>query len=559
MKKILLLLFVGCTPILSQAQLEGQALIDSLLTQLPKMNEDTNKVKLLNDLGRAYYSIDPDEGLKYGKQGLALAEALNWKKGIAYACKGIAGNYGYGKSDYSKALEYSLRALQHFEEMGDEIGKAKMLGDIGVVYWYQSDYPNALKYFFDALKINEERGIKRGMAETLGNIGILYYSQEDYPKALEYILKANEIDEELGNKSGVATNLGNIGELYMTMSDTTKALEYQIKSLRLHEELGDRNGIARTYLNIGTIYVSKRDYNKSLEYFFKSLKLNEDLGNKMGIATNLGNIGGTYLEIVNNNSTASKSSNKTFPRNTAEALKQAKVYTENAINIFREIGDLSALFNNYMRLSEIQSLLGDNKGALESYKQYTLLKDSVFDMEKDKKLTETAMQYEFDKKEALTKAEQEKKDVVQRNIRNSFIAGAALLLSLLIGLINRYRYKQKANKDLAAAYEHLKATQEQLVQSEKMAAFGVMATRMAHEIQNPLNFVNNFSQMCKELIHDLLSATDEAGKKETADLLINNFEKINHHGKRAAGIINQLQEHARAGTAQQFFEEEKNK
>jgi phosphoglycerate-specific signal transduction histidine kinase len=128
---------------------------------------------------------------------------------------------------------------------------------------------------------------------------------------------------------------------------------------------------------------------------------------------------------------------------------------------------------------------------------------------------------------------------------------------LIIALINRYRYKHKANKELAAAYENLKATQQQLVESEKMAAFGVMATRMAHEIQNPLNFVNNFSDISKELVQDILSSHHEEHKNETADLLLNNLEKIYHHGNRAAGIINELQEHARAGTAQKFFEEEK--
>jgi two-component system, NtrC family, sensor kinase len=80
-------------------------------------------------------------------------------------------------------------------------------------------------------------------------------------------------------------------------------------------------------------------------------------------------------------------------------------------------------------------------------------------MEKDKKLTETAMQYAFDKREAAARAEQDKKDIKQRNIRNSFIAGAAALLILLIALINRYRYKQKVNKELATAYENLKNTQ----------------------------------------------------------------------------------------------------
>jgi len=168
------------------------------------------------------------------------------------------------------------------------------------------------------------------------------------------------------------------------------------------------------------------------------------------------------------------------------------------------------------------------------------------------------MQYAFDKKEAVSREEQEKKDIKQRNIRNSIIAGAAVLLLLLIALINRYRYKQKANKELAAAYENLKNTQQQLVKSEKMAAFGVMATRMAHEIQNPLNFVNNFSEVSKDLVQEIISPGNEEEKREMAKDLVDNLDKISHHGNRAANIINQLQQHARSGTAQQFFEEEKN-
>ena len=96
-----------------------------------------------------------------------------------------------------------------------------------------------------------------------------------------------------------------------------------------------------------------------------------------------------------------------------------------------------------------------------------------------------------------------------------------------------------------------------MVKSEKMAAFGVMATRMAHEIQNPLNFVNNFSEVSKDLVQEIISSGNEEEKKEMAQDLISNLEKITHHGNRASSIIDQLQEHARSGTAQQFFEEEK--
>ena len=550
MKKILLLFIITMyAQKQSLAQLQGQDRIDSLLGQLPKANEDTNKVKLLTDLSHTYYSINPDEGLQFGKQGLALAEKLDWKKGMANAGRTIAGNYGYGKSDYSTALKYSLQALQRFKEIGDKTGTARILGDIGVVYWYQSDYPNALKYYFDALRINEELNNKGDIAATLCNIGIVYNSEKEYQKALEYIVKANKIDEESGNKTGIAANLGDIGELYRNLSNHSKALEYYIKSLKLYEELGDKNGIARNLGNIGIVYMEQKDYSKALEYYLQALSISEELELKVGIAMNLGSIGNTYLEISKDTSAG---------KHSLLALQKAKVYTDSAIIICKEIGDLTNLSANYNRLSEIQMLLGDNKSALESYKNYALFKDSVFNMEKDKKLTETAMQYAFDKKEAAARAEQEKKDIRQRNIRNSFIAGAVVLLLLLLGLINRYRYKQKANKELAAAYENLKNTQQQLVQSEKMAAFGAMATRMAHEIQNPLNFVNNFSEVSQDLVGEIISSGNEEEKKEAAQDLISNLEKINHHGNRAANIINQLQEHARAGTAQQFFEEENN-
>jgi tetratricopeptide (TPR) repeat protein len=557
MKKYFLFLIMISAAFRSHAQLRGQALIDSMITQLANAKEDTNKVMLLNDIGLNYYSINPDEGIKFGKQGLALAEKLKWQRGMAYAYKVIAGNYGYGKSEYPLALDYSLKSLEEFKEMGDRMGEAKILGDIGVIYWFQADYPNALKYYLDALRINEELRIKNETAATLCNIGIVYNSLEDYPKALDYMLRANKIDEELGNKSGVAANLGNIGELYMNLSDTTKALENLLKSLKFYEDAADKNGIARNLGNIGIIYINKQEYSKALENEILALKLFEELGDKNGIARVSGDIGRTYLEFATDNSMDSKSkTSPNLPNNKSVALENAKKYTNRAINLSREIGDLSTLSNTYKQLSEIQYLLNDNKGSLESFKNYALFKDSVFNMEKNKKLTETAMQFAFDKKEAATKAEQEKKDILQRNIRNSFIAGACLLLVLLLALINRYRYKQKANKELAAAYENLKATQQQLIQSEKMAAFGVMATRMAHEIQNPLNFVNNFSEVSKELVQDILSSQDKEEKKEAANLLVNNLEKINHHGNRVAGIINQLQAHARAGTAQEFFEEE---
>jgi len=119
---------------------------------------------------------------------------------------------------------------------------------------------------------------------------------------------------------------------------------------------------------------------------------------------------------------------------------------------------------------------------------------------------------------------------------------------------------REKNQELVTALENLKAAQEQVIQSEKLAAFGTMAKRMAHEIQNPLNFVNNFSEISKQLMDDITTevATEEE-KRAAMNVLNENLEKIFHHGKRASAIINQLQEHHRAGTAHEFFEDDERK
>ncbi len=108
-------------------------------------------------------------------------------------------------------------------------------------------------------------------------------------------------------------------------------------------------------------------------------------------------------------------------------------------------------------------------------------------------------------------------------------------------------------KDLNQTLEDLKSTQSLLIQSEKMASLGELTAGIAHEIQNPLNFINNFSQVNAELI-DELKAELAAGKQqeaiEIADNIRDNEQKINHHGNRADGIVKAMLQHSRSSTGQ---------
>ncbi len=126
---------------------------------------------------------------------------------------------------------------------------------------------------------------------------------------------------------------------------------------------------------------------------------------------------------------------------------------------------------------------------------------------------------------------------------------------LLEETIEELEQKRKAieetNSALTKSIEELKATQAQLIQSEKMASLGELTAGIAHEIQNPLNFVNNFSEVSGELVDEMNEELDKGDIEEAKFIgndLKENLTKINHHGKRAGDIVKGMLQHSRAGS-----------
>jgi len=109
---------------------------------------------------------------------------------------------------------------------------------------------------------------------------------------------------------------------------------------------------------------------------------------------------------------------------------------------------------------------------------------------------------------------------------------------------------QQKNELLEVAMDDLKKSQQQLVQIEKLASLGQLIAGIAHEIQNPLNFVNNFSQLSKELVQESKEAESQEERDEILEDLEKNLEKINHHGRRADSIVKNMLEHSRAGSGE---------
>jgi len=419
-----------------------------------RIKDHKRMLKILIELGWSHSSLGHlDTALKIYEEGLKIATELDDKKYISTFLTG-KGSIFLSKSDYPKALEYFSKALKIALETGDKNAMIRNYISMGIVYMEQSDYPRALDLYFKALKIAEELKDMTKIMATTSNIGIIYKEQKDYAKALEYYFKGLKISETLKDKNSLATQLGNIGVVYMDQKDNVKALEYFLRALKIEEELGDKNGIAVHLGNIGLTYQNLGEHTKALEYYQEALKLNEELGRKNGISRQLGNIGALYMAT--------------------KKYEQAEKYLLKALAMAESLGSLELMRQFEGSLSDLYLFMGKPLPSLQHYKKFILVRDSIFNEENKNKSIRTEMQFEFRKKEAIAKAEQDKKDALaaeemrkERFILAVVIIGMVVMAVFAVFIFRSYKQKKRANVIITEQKEEVERQKELVDEKNK--------------------------------------------------------------------------------------------
>ena len=476
---------------------------DSLQKAYQKNKQDTTLVQLLDAKAiQVYLQTNTDSGLLCTRQGLAISRRIHYK---------------YGE----------MRSL------------ANMANYLNVM----GDLPGALRVTFEALPIALQLKDKPSITECYNTLGLTYSTLNDLKKAGEYYHKGLAIAEKGHMARQQTVELNNISRNFLDQNMLDSALWYTDKAYVLSVQKKQLDNIAFLIRNYGIIQFKKGNYAKAIDYYNKS-------------AAQKGTQNNHYLQSED-------------ARRTAEAYQKLGKL-DSCIDFAKKAYEQCILDRNpatIMKttalLSEVYKSKNDFRNAYQYQKLMLAAQDSLFSQQKTMQV-QNLMFSEQQKQDEIKAAEIAYQNRVRFYVLLGVI-GVFVLIAAILLFANSQRKKanmllkqqndqiEAQRRDLEKTVTDLRNTQRQLIQSEKMASLGELTAGIAHEIQNPLNFVNNFSEVNTELIEEMELEFDRGAVTEMRPLISDikaNQQKISQHGRRADFIVKGMLQHSRASTGE---------
>ncbi len=418
----------------------------------------------------------------------------------------------YKTSLSDSAISCYKAGIEIAQNIHDDTLMANGQIELGYIYYLVGNYNASIDNLFKALKVFEDKGLKKNTVRCMQYIGLAYSELGMYEKAMVFSKQSYDLSMEIGDKYSAATAETMIGSIYYNQLNYDQALIYFEKCLQIMEELRNKQGISDAINNVSLIYSQKKEYTKALQYQFRSLALARELNDKKGVSANYYNIGVIYHD----------------KKEYATALK----YIDSCIYMSMAANEKNNLKNCYETKADIYAKQNLFEPAFENLMLFSRMKDTLMNEDNRKQFAEMSTKYETERKDdeikILNKDKelQEQKLKQQETIRNAIIAGLLMLILLFFVVYNQYLHKQKANAALSKTLKELKQTQAQLVQSEKMASLGQLTAGVAHEINNPINFVSGNIKPLQRNIDDIRAVLKAYEARISANHLEDQFKDV---------------------------------
>jgi len=423
---------------------------DSLKKLLSVTASDTAKVNLLNALCKSYFNDNPDTSVVIASSAINIAEKIKFNRGLSLALKNMGIGY-YLQGKYIDAIKTWQQALETYKLIGDKKGVANMLSNQGAVYFNQGDDAKSLELHFQSLKISEEIEDTLRIVTSLNNIGAVYLNKPaTYKKALENFLRSYTLSKVINDQYLIGTASVNLGEIYYKMNDDATSLTYLAQALKAYEGTEDVP-YALNYL--GRVYLREKEFDLALEKHQQALDISKKLDTKLDMTQSLVGLAQAYYA----------------KGDISPAIDSYKKAVEVGIplNAVTEIKDA------YQGLTLAYSKKNDFPNAFKYQNLLLAIKDTIYNINTDKKLGTLQFTFDLEKKESQINLLNKDKEIQiqelkrQKLVRNGFIGGFAVVL-LFAGVFftqrNRISKEKKRSDELLLnilpeeTAEELKAT-----------------------------------------------------------------------------------------------------